>query len=223
MNQEKALNLILAVVVLLLAGKEVVLAIRKPAATMAVQAAVAAPTSQESAGEAVLRTIMTRASVRSYTGAAIADAQLERLVRAGMAAPTARNRQPWKFVVLNQREVLDGLGERLPYAKMLKQAPAAIVVCGDLKVAFPEQPAQEYWVQDCSAATQNILLAAHALGLGAVWTGVYPIAERVADVRTELRLPENLMPLAVIVIGHPAGETLPKDKWKPENLHWNRF
>lgn len=137
-----------------------------------------------------LKTIFNRKSVRSFTGQEVSNELLEELVRAGMAAPSARNLQPWAFVIVTNRPTLDTLAKRLPYAKMLFEAPAAIAVCGDLSKAG-DSP-EGYWVQDCSAATQNILLAAEAMGLGAVWTGVYPRPDRVTIVKEVLGLPDNV-------------------------------
>ncbi len=162
-----------------------------------------------------IRTIMTRTSIRQYSSQPVSKSQVEMLLRAGMAAPTAVNRQPWHFVVVTNREKLVSLGAGRN--RMLEQCPLAIVVCGNLEKALSGQ-AQEYWVQDCSAATQNILLAAHALGLGAVWTGVYPIDQRVSTVSSLLQLPDTLKPLCVIAIGYPAESPMPKDKWQPENV-----
>ena len=169
-----------------------------------------------------LETIMTRTSIRSYTDRAVAADTIELLLRAGMAAPTAVNAQPWHFVVVNDRAKLDELGGTSRRGDMLRQAPLAIVVCGNLEKAM-QGPAQAFWVQDCSAATENILLAAHALGLGAVWTGCYPMEERMADVSRVLNLPETIVPLCVIVMGYPAENPEPKDKWKPENVSYNTF
>lgn len=162
--------------------------------------------------------IFTRKSVRNFTQEGVNDEILLELVRAGMAAPSARNLQPWAFIIVTERKVLDLLAERLPYAKMLFEAPAAIIVCGDLSKAG-DSP-EGYWVQDCSAATQNILLAAEALGLGAVWTGVYPRNDRIAIVKEVLRLPESVTPLNVIPVGYPKGEHHPKDKFNETNIHW---
>ena len=166
----------------------------------------------------ILDNIMTRTSVRDYTAEAVSEETLTAIVKAGMAAPSARNTQPWKFIVVTRRAALDSLAEGLPYAKMLTKAPAAIVVCGNMAQTLPDI-SKEFWVQDCSAATQNILLAAHGLGLGAVWTGAYP-TDRAKTVRERLGLSENLVPLCVIVLGHPAEFPAPKDKWKPNNLQW---
>lgn len=156
--------------------------------------------------------IMTRSSVRSYTDEAVSSDDIETMLRAASAAPTAMDKRPWHFVVVDRREMLDSLAEALPYAKMLKEAPLCILVCGDMEKAI-EGDGRDYWVQDCSAATENLLLAAHALDLGAVWCGVYPIAERISTVRSLLKLPASLEPLNAVVIGHPSGEPKVKDKW----------
>ncbi|WP_289741397.1 nitroreductase family protein [uncultured Duncaniella sp.] len=164
--------------------------------------------------------IMTRTSVRDYTTTPISEATIDTLLRAGMAAPTARNKQPWKFIVVNQRELLDSLakGNWRPAAK----AQAAIVVCGDVTDPLPGE-GKDYWVQDCSAATENILLAAHAVGLGAVWCGCYPISERVDMVRSAFAIPDSIIPLSVVMLGYPTGPQEPKDKYKPENIHYNKW
>ncbi|MFV0553871.1 MAG: flavin reductase [Mangrovibacterium sp.] len=169
---------------------------------------------------ATIGIIHERKSVRNFTDRQVSKEQLETLARAGMAAPTAVNKQPWAFVAINERAMLDKLCTALPRAKMLEAATAAMVVCGDMNKAL-EGKGQEYWIQDCSAATQNILLAAESLGLGAVWTGVYPMEDRVQAVKDILNMPEHLTPLCVIPIGYPTGVDQPKDKWKPENLIWH--
>lgn len=174
-------------------------------------------------GKNAIENILTRTSVRQYdTTRTISPDTVETLLRAAMSAPTAVNKQPWQFVVLDNREAIDSLSEYLPYAKMLEHAPLAIVTCGDLTQAI-EGEGETYWIQDVSAATENLLLAAHALGLGAVWTGVYPIAERVAGVQKALAMPDSIVPLAVVPIGYPAMEQAPKDKWKPEKVHYNKY
>lgn len=169
-----------------------------------------------------LEIIHNRKSVRHFTDQEVSVEQLEILVKAGMAAPTARNLQPWAFVIVQDREILDALADSLPYAKMLNDAQAAIIVCGDMDKAAIDVDST-YWVQDCSAATQNILLAAEGSGLGAVWTAAFPYPERMNPVINLLDLPENIRPLNVIPIGYPTGEDKPKDKWKPENLHWDTW
>ena len=171
---------------------------------------------------AAIENIMTRTSVRSYTDQPVSEETLDTLLRAGMAAPTAVNKQPWEFVVVNEQAVKDSLVNHLKNGHMIAKAPVSIVVCGNLQKAL-ENEAAAYWVQDCSAATENILLAANAVGLGAVWCGVYPIQERVVDVRTVLNLPDHLIPLNVIAIGYPDKPHAPKDKWNPDNVHFNTY
>ncbi len=169
-----------------------------------------------------LTTIFNRKSVRNYTNRKVSKEQLTILSKAGMAAPTAVDKRPWAFIAITEREMLDQLADSLPYAKMLSKATAAIVVCGDLDKALSGD-AQPYWVQDCSAATENILLAAESMGLGAVWTGVHPITEREKTVRNILKFPDSIVPLCVIAIGYPTGTEKPKDKWDPSILHWERW
>ncbi len=169
-----------------------------------------------------LTVIHNRKSVRSYTGKAVNKEMLKTLMKAGMAAPTAMNKQPWAFVAVTDRKQLNTLADSLPYAKMLYKAGAAIVVCGDLNKALPGEY-QAFWVQDCSAATENILLAVEALGLGAVWTGVYPEMKKITTVKDILGVPHNVIPLNVIAIGYPSGKEKPKNKYKTENTHWNKW
>ncbi len=169
--------------------------------------------------QVVLDAIMTRSSVRQYTDKQVTAAQVETLLRAGMAAPTAGNRQPWEFYVVTDRDIIRQFTKVTKYsAPMNELAQTAIVVCGDPSRSFPDSP--EYWVQDCSAATENILLAAHGIGLGAVWCGVFPGLDRVAALRELLNIPENLIPLNIIMVGNPAVEANVKDKWKPERVRY---
>ena len=169
-----------------------------------------------------LNVIYTRLSVRRFTGEKIRREDLMAMLRAGMSAPSAVNVQPWAFVVVTDRATLDKLCEALPYAKMLDKAGAAIIVCG-----VPEKDdtyAKKYWVMDCSLASGNILLAAHALGYGAVWTAAYAEKDRMGSVRQILSIPENIIPLNVIPIGVPANkDEKPKDKFRQENIHWEKW
>lgn len=169
-----------------------------------------------------LETIFNRKSVRHFKNETVSREDLNTILKAGMAAASALNQQPWAFVAITAPETLHALGEKLPYSKMLLQASAAVVVCGDLERALKGR-AQEFWVQDCSAASMNILLAVEALGLGAVWTAVYPDPEHIQAVRETLNLPPHILPLNVIPIGVPQGSDRPKDKWKPENIHWEKW
>jgi nitroreductase len=168
-----------------------------------------------------LSVIHNRKSVRSFTGQSVSKDMLDKIIRAGMAAPTAVNRQPWAFVVVTDRKTLDTLAARLPYAKMLDKAGAAIIVC-----AIPEKAHDkriEFAVIDSTCASENILLAAEALGLGAVWTAAYPYKDRMDVARKALNIPQDIIPLNVIPVGHPTGTDKPKDKYKPENIHWEKW
>ena len=171
--------------------------------------------------DAVLENIHSRKSVRQYTSEPVSESDIQTILKAAMAAPSAVNFQPWRFVVVTEREQLDAMADILPYAKMLRQAPAAIVVCGEtLWMGGNENP---YWQQDCAAATQNLLLAVEALGLGAVWTGVYPNQDLYPKLHNYLNLPSTVQPFCCIPVGHPAGNEQPKDKWKPENIHYGKW
>ena len=167
-----------------------------------------------------LETILTRLSVRRYTGEKIRREDLEILIRAGMAAPTSKDTRHFFFVVIDDDKVIEKIAEGLPYAKMLLTAKHAILVCSDLSLAYGGAEIG-YWIQDSSAAAENVLLAAHSMGLGACWTGVHPRPERVQFLREALAIPENVMPLCVIAVGKPAGEDKPRDKFDSACLFWN--
>jgi len=166
--------------------------------------------------EDVLKFIQKRRSIRQYKkGAAVSDAQVETLLRAAMAAPSAGNQQPWQFLVVSDRAKLEGIMQVHPYAGMLETASLAIIVCGDLgREHYPG-----YWVQDCAAATQNLLLAAANLGLGTCWCGVHPRPEREAGLRKLLGIPDGVVPFAVIAIGVPAEEKGPADYYDAARVH----
>ncbi len=170
----------------------------------------------------ILNNIMTRTSIRAYQETPVEDAVIEKILRAGMAAPTARDTRPWSFIVVKDKDLLSQIAEANPNAGMCAKAPLAIVVCGDMSKTL-DGPAREYWVDDCSAATENILLAAHALGLGAVWTGFYPNMDRVNAINPILNIPEGQVVLCVIPMGYPDENREPKDKWNPENIHYDRW
>ncbi|MDR0728952.1 MAG: nitroreductase family protein [Prevotellaceae bacterium] len=163
-----------------------------------------------------LTVIHERTSVRHYTPQPVTDADIETLLRAAMAAPTSKNKQPWRFVVVSQETAKHTLAAHLPYAAMLRDAPLAIVVCGDTRVHTDESAIS--WVMDCAAATENLLLAAQAINLGAVWTGVYPYPDRIQTVQHTLQLPAHIIPLNIVAIGHPAKPARPKDKWNPTKI-----
>lgn len=199
-------------------------------AAAAALASCSAPAASQSEGntadnkacaKAVINNIMTRTSVRRFTSEPIGKDTLETIVKAGMAAPTAMNLQPWAFVVVTDRAVLDSLESVHPYSN-LKTATAAIIVCGDMEKAATDF-GREYWIQDCSAATENILLAAHAMGLGAVWCGVYPNPAVQPQVARVLGLPHSVVPLNIITMGHPAAASEPKDKWDAARVHYQHW
>ena len=166
-----------------------------------------------------LTVIHRRKSVRKYLDKPVSREQLTVLMKAGMAAPTAADKRPWAFVAVTERAVLDSLAESSPTGKMLRQAAAAIVVCGDTRRALNSN----VWTQDCSAASQNILLAAEAIGLGAVWIGIYPEYFKYNHVRRTLGIPMEVIPLNIISIGWPTGAEKPKQKFDPDNIHWNMW
>lgn len=163
-----------------------------------------------------IETILSRKSVRDYTNRPVEQEKVDLLLRAGMAAPSGRDLRPWELVVVNDRGVLDSLASALPYAKMLAKAPMAMIVCGDTTRS-------SYWYLDCSAAAENILLTAEALGLGAVWTAAYPYRDRMAAVAGCTGLPAQVLPLTVIPIGYPQGVHTPKDKFDTTRIHYNKW
>ncbi len=171
--------------------------------------------------EIVLDNILARTSIRSYQDRPVEQDKIEKLLRAGMAAPSAVDKRPWHFIVVTDKQVLNGLAQANPNAGMAARAPLAIVVCGDKTKALTRVP--DYWVQDASAATQNILLAAQGMGLGAVWTGTYPVTDRVEKVALALNLPEHIVPFCTIVIGYPEKYQAPKDKWDEGNISYNTY
>lgn len=211
-NKSVVLNIVLAIVV-------VVLSVRLASDKVTVDKSADAQQSVN-AEQAVLDNIATRTSVRDYEARPVEKEKIEKMLRAAMAAPTAMNKQPWHFVIVDQRNVLDALAGTNPYAKMLKKAPLAIVVCGNTDKMI-EGGGRDFWIQDASAATENLLLAAHAMGLGAVWTGAYPSEERCISISKVLSLSDNLIPLNMIVVGYPTEHPQPKQKFKEENISYN--
>lgn len=172
--------------------------------------------------KSTIEDIMTRTSVRAYSDREVGSEQIDTLLRAAMAAPTAGNKQPWRFVVINDKATLNAISENFHTMTMAKDASVAVIMCGDVTATF-DGDGRDYWIQDVSASSENLLLAAHAMGLGAVWCGIYPQMPRVEQSSEMLHLPENIIPMACICIGYPAGETTPKDKWKPEYIHYNTW
>jgi len=162
-----------------------------------------------------LDALLTRRSIRRFTGEDVDESAVTKMISAATAAPSAMNQQPWSFVVLRDADLQKRIPEIHPHAAMAKQAPVSIVLCGDLT----NIQRQEFLAQDCAAATENLLLAAHALGLGAVWCGIHPNEDRESDFRSLLGLPESVVPFAVIPIGHPAEEKPPSERYDPSRVH----
>ncbi len=166
-----------------------------------------------------LDALMTRRSIRRYTDEPVSDADIEVLLRAAMAAPSAGNQQSWRIIVVTDRDQLDRLSKATPYSQMLASAPVGMVVCGDTR----EERHVGYWVQDCSAAIQNLLVAANAIGLGGVWIGCYPVDERVENLREICGVPEGIVPMSMIALGHPAEQKPPADRYQPAFVHHDRW
>lgn len=168
--------------------------------------------------EAVLRNIMSRTSVRKFKQQPVEDAKIEALLRAGMASPTSGDMQPWHFVVLKDKKDIEAYAASNKYhAEDIKKTPLFIFVCADT-TRMTEGQGRELWVQDLSAVSENILLAAHAMGLGACWTTIYPIQKKVNGISRTLKLPGNLIPLNGIIIGYPDEPLQPKDKWDEKKI-----
>lgn len=166
----------------------------------------------------MMEALLTRRSIRKYLPEPLNDAVVTQLLRAAMAAPTATV-QAYDFIVAQDRAVLSQIRSFHPHAEMLAQAPLGIVICGD-----PEREALPgRWIMDCSAAAENILLAAHAMGLGACWVGIYPVEERINGVRGLFGIPAHVIPLCVVAVGHPGEKKAPADRFKLELIHREKW
>ena len=166
-----------------------------------------------------MNTIYKRRSIRKFTPEPVSKQILMEVIKAGMNAPSAGNERPWYFIVIDDRKLLDEIPKIHPYSSMLREAPVAIAVCGDLNL----EKYKGYWVQDCSAAAQNMLLEIVDLGLGGVWLGVHPIRDRVERISRLLGVPENVIPLCLIAIGHPAEIKEPKNEFDEKRIKYNRW
>ncbi|MDX9722975.1 MAG: nitroreductase family protein [Myxococcota bacterium] len=166
-----------------------------------------------------LQAIATRRSIRKFSDEQVSEETIRALLEAAMAAPSAGNQQPWVFVLVDRRPLLEEISQIHPFAGMAKSAAGAVVVCGDLE----RERYAGYWVQDCSAATQNLLLAAHALGLGAVWVGIYPSPDRVDSFRRLLCLPASIVPLALVPFGRPAENKAESGRFDELRIHRNTW
>lgn len=166
-----------------------------------------------------LEAIMTRRSVRDFRPDPVSEEDIEKLLRAGMQAPSAKNERPWHFIVMDDPEILHKIPEFHRNAQMLKYAPLAILVCSDRKL----ESKRATWIQDCSAATENILLAAHGMGLGGVWLGIFPDADRVHGMQELLGMPADIRPVSMVAIGHPALTPEPVSRFDRRRIHLNHW
>lgn len=166
-----------------------------------------------------IEAILTRRSIRAFTSEDIDDSELDTILKAGMAAPSAYNRQPWHFVVVRSREMLSRLQQQDPDAPMAGGAAAGIVVCGDTKL----EEVEEFIHVNCAAVTQNILLAANALGLGAVWCGIIPGEQRIKTYCDLLELPKHIQPISVVYVGYPAEDVEVTDRFIPSRIHLEQW
>ncbi|MDD4802348.1 MAG: nitroreductase family protein [Syntrophomonas sp.] len=167
-----------------------------------------------------MEAIFNRRSIRKYTDQDVSEEQIRILLKAAMSAPSAGNEQPWHFIVIRDRHIMEEITKYHPHSDMLKKAAAAIVVCADRNI---DKFGVGYWVLDCAAATENILIAVSTMGLGAVWLGVYPREERCAKLRELFRMPENMTPFAIVSLGHPAEQKAPSNRFKEERIHNNTW
>jgi len=162
--------------------------------------------------------IMSRRSIRRYNKGKVSEEQIRKILEAAMNAPSRKNERPWHFVVINNREILDKIPSFHPNSKMLYEAPMAILVAGDLNIT------KDIFITiDCSAATENILLAAHSIGLGACWLGIYPDEERVRGIKELLNLPENIFPVSLISIGYPNEGKPQLNRFEENRIHYNKW
>ena len=192
------------------------------ACLMAVLVLAAAVSAKESEIEKnTFSVIHSRKSVRSFTGATVSTENLDKIIRAGMAAPTAVNKQPWSFVVITDKKIIDILATGLPTARGIDKAGAVIIVCTEPEKAHLQS--KDFAIIDASLASENILLATEAMGLGGHWTASYPDEAKMKHVRTVLGIPANVIPLNVILIGVPTGEDKPKVKYQKDKVHWGKW
>jgi nitroreductase len=168
----------------------------------------------------ILDAMLRRRSIREYTDQPVEPEKLDLLLQAAMAAPSAMNCRPWEFVVVTEPDTLAQFRKRLLFGN--RNAPAAIVVCGNPSLST-NPAARLFWVQDCSAATENILVAAVGLGLGTVWVGIHPVAEFVRTVRQIASLPKHVTPLGLIYVGYPAEEKSPRTQYEAGRVHWQAY
>ena len=166
-----------------------------------------------------MEAIFKRRSIRRYTNDDVPEEMIKTILEAAMNAPSAGNEQPWHFMVIKNKETLKTLAGASPYARMLKDSPLVIIVCGDLNL----EKHRGYWILDCSAATENILIEVAALNLGAVWLGIYPLQERIEYIKKQFGLPEYIIPFSIIPVGYPAQEIKLVNRYNQERVHYEKW
>ncbi len=167
-----------------------------------------------------LEAIFKRRSIRDFKDTPIKNEDIEILLRAAFSAPTAVNAQPWEYIVLTESEIIEKLKGKLYFARY--NAPAAIVVCGNMDLAL-KGPDKDLWIEDCSAAIQNILLASTDIGIASLWIGIYPVASRVSSVRKILDIPEHVVPLAMVYLGYPSHELEGRCRYNEKRIYWQKY
>jgi len=166
-----------------------------------------------------LETIYNRRSIHKYTSEKIPEEKIEQILKAAMYAPSARNIQPWHFIVVDKRESIDQISKLSPHAEMMTEAMLAIIICGDSNL----DPNMDNLIMECSAATQNALLAIQALGLGGIWVSSYPIKEAIDGIRKYYEIPENIVPVSIIALGYPAEQATTEDRYNKARVHRNNW
>jgi nitroreductase len=167
----------------------------------------------------ILETLINRRSIRKYKEKTVPREMILQIIKAGMYAPSARNQQPWQFIIIDQKETMKSIMQVHPYASMLNSASHAIIICGDQS----KEISKGYWPVDCSAATQNILIAAHGTGLGAVWLGVYPRDDRMQGIINIMKLPKHIIPFALVPVGYPDEVKQTPDRFDENRIHINQY
>lgn len=167
-----------------------------------------------------MNAIFERRSIRRYTDKPIPKENILDILKAGMAAPSAGNERPWQFIVVDDKNVMNGIMKIHPYSQMLKEASHAIIVCADKNLRRFDV---DFWVEDCSAATENMLIMAQHLGIGSVWLGLYPDMERVRKIGELLKLPDHVVPFAIIALGYPAEKKEATDRFDETRIHYNKW
>ncbi|HYW95190.1 MAG TPA: nitroreductase family protein [Bacteroidales bacterium] len=167
----------------------------------------------------LLETILKRRSIRQYSDKAVEREKTEKVIRAAMFAPSGVNRRPWHFIVVDDRNIMEKIMAVHPNSMMLKTAPQAILVCGDEQ----QQHDTGYWIADCGAATENLLLAATALGLGSCWIGVYPREHRMRAFSEIFNLPSHIRPFALVALGYASKEKETPQRFDPGKIYLNQW